>query len=151
MSKVKNPDHYKLEGIEEYETIDFIRAVLGKEGFIQYCRGTILEYIVRADKKGGEEDLRKAGEFMNYIIEELDSVEKAGELLKASLPDDTRSWTAMRHFQLKDGDQLYRKEVGGVTTYVILKRYGELVMECNEENLRDMVNLYFENRGDGKC
>lgn len=55
---VNHPPHYK-QGTTE--TIDLIRAALGDEGFVTYCRGNVLKYIARAPYKGNqEEDLRKA-------------------------------------------------------------------------------------------
>ena len=46
-----DPDHYKTDSVE---CIDAIRAALGKEGFIAYCRGQILRYAWRFGKKDAE-------------------------------------------------------------------------------------------------
>lgn len=66
---VKHPDHYKLMiNGEEAESIDFIKAILGEEGFKKFCRGNSLKYLVRADKKGGAEDLKKARVYIGWEI-----------------------------------------------------------------------------------
>lgn len=66
---VKHPDHYKLVmNGEEVESIDVIKSVLGEEGFKKFCRGNALKYLIRADKKGGAEDLKKARVYLNWEI-----------------------------------------------------------------------------------
>lgn len=79
---VRHPSHYRLEGLKGIESIDIIKAVLGVEGFKKFCRGNALKYLIRADKKNGLEDLRKAAVYLNWEIsgrtEEAD-VEKAAE------------------------------------------------------------------------
>ena len=37
-----------------------IRAALGDEGFLAYCRGNALKYVWRAPLKASAQDLRKA-------------------------------------------------------------------------------------------
>ena len=55
---VNSPPHYTDGGIE---TIDYIEAKLGPDGFKAYCVGNAMKYISRAGKKGSaKEDLSKA-------------------------------------------------------------------------------------------
>ncbi len=55
---VNSPPHYTDGGIE---TIDYIAAKLGPDGFRSYCVGNALKYISRAGKKGAaKEDMSKA-------------------------------------------------------------------------------------------
>lgn len=55
---VNQPSHYNYGDIE---CIDAIRAMLGEEGFISYCKGNALKYTWRAGLKSNtEEDLKKA-------------------------------------------------------------------------------------------
>lgn len=68
---IDHPQHYQLPGLP-CESIDVIRAVLGDEGFCKFCRGNALKYLIRADHKGGTEDLKKA---MKYIGWERDTRE----------------------------------------------------------------------------
>lgn len=64
---VRHPSHYDL-GIKGVETIDVIKAVLGQEGFKKFCRGNALKYLIRADRKNGLEDLKKAAVYLNWEI-----------------------------------------------------------------------------------
>ena len=54
---VNHPPHYTAGSIE---CIDAIRAALGDEGFLAYCRGNALKYVWRAPLKASAQDLRKA-------------------------------------------------------------------------------------------
>lgn len=65
---VNHPAHYKLPGMDA-EAIDVIRAVLGDEGFKAYCHGNVIKYVIRADNKGGIEDLKKARVYLDWEIE----------------------------------------------------------------------------------
>lgn len=67
---VKHPAHYDLPGLP-VESIDVVRAVLGPEGFRKFCRGCALKYLIRADKKGGAEDLQKAMVYINWELSGL--------------------------------------------------------------------------------
>lgn len=52
------PARYRTGG---GEAIDIIRATLGDDGFVAYCRGAALKYRLRAGKKGpAETDHAKA-------------------------------------------------------------------------------------------
>ncbi len=64
---VNSPNHYKLEGLN-CETIDVVKARLGKEGFKSFCVGNILKYILRAEKKNGLEDYKKARKYLDWLI-----------------------------------------------------------------------------------
>lgn len=66
--KINSPNHYKLEGLN-CETIDVVKARLGKEGFKSFCVGNILKYILRAEKKNGLEDYKKAHKYLDWLIE----------------------------------------------------------------------------------
>ena len=69
MDSVKNPAHYHLEGLEGVESIDILRAVAGQEMFKGFCLCNILKYIIRAEKKNGIEDYRKAKQYLEWLIE----------------------------------------------------------------------------------
>ena len=64
---VIKPEHYQAGGIE---TIDVIRAKLGPVGFGYYCEGNVLKYLTRWRHKGGVEDLRKAGVYLDWLLTE---------------------------------------------------------------------------------
>lgn len=64
---VNKPAHYNQGGLE---CIDYIKQVLGLEGFIAYCRGNAIKYQHRADYKGKlEEDLSKGAWYSRVAAE----------------------------------------------------------------------------------
>lgn len=72
---VSKPSHYNHSG--GIECIDYIRQVLGKEGFIAYCRGNQIKYQHRAMYKGKPvEDLEKAHQYNAWAIEALKETEE---------------------------------------------------------------------------
>ena len=66
---VRMPKHYRLELPQNAEAIDVVRAVLGDRGFEHFCRGNVIKYVIRADKKNGLEDLEKAQVYLGWEIE----------------------------------------------------------------------------------
>ena len=64
---INSPKHYRLPGLN-IESIDIIRAILGKY-FKWFCLGNIIKYILRAEKKNGLEDYKKARKYLNWLIE----------------------------------------------------------------------------------
>ena len=64
---VERPAHYN-QG--EIECIDYIRQVLGLDGFIAYCKGNVTKYNHRASYKGNPlEDTKKARWYLDKMIE----------------------------------------------------------------------------------
>ena len=65
---VTHPSHY-TDG--KIEVIDFIR-----DKKLDFCRGNVVKYISRAGKKGDKskelEDLKKARQYCDFAIEELE-------------------------------------------------------------------------------
>lgn len=72
---VDKPYHYNSsDGIE---CIIYIKQVLGKEGFVAYCRGNVIKYNHRAMYKGNPtEDLAKAAYYLNACNETLKEIHK---------------------------------------------------------------------------
>tara|TARA_B100001939_G_scaffold44596_1_gene34398 strand:+ start:192 stop:419 length:228 start_codon:yes stop_codon:yes gene_type:complete len=58
---IKNPPHYAKK---EIEPIDYIIA-----NSLTYCEGNVVKYITRWRDKGGLEDLKKAKQYIDFIIE----------------------------------------------------------------------------------
>jgi hypothetical protein len=76
---VSSPSHYQLvlPTGEDVEAIDIIRATLGEEGTIAYCRGSALKYLLRAGRKDispEAQDLRKAAWFLTYCAQLLEAI-----------------------------------------------------------------------------
>lgn len=68
LDQINYPSHYKLDGLD-IESIDVVKAVLGQEGFKEFCLGNILKYAIRCKKKGQyEDDIRKIKRYCEYII-----------------------------------------------------------------------------------
>ena len=68
-SNVDQPAHYTTG---EIECIDAIRASLGSQGFLSYCKGNVMKYVWRYECKNGVEDLRKAEVYLGWMIETIE-------------------------------------------------------------------------------
>src|SRR5574344_2062450 len=68
---ISSPNHYKLDGLD-IEVKDILKSVLGTVGFLGFYQGNIIKYILRAGKKNGLEDYKKARQDLDWLIEELD-------------------------------------------------------------------------------
>ena len=77
MNDPVNPNHYKDGAIE---CISAIEASMTPEAFAGYCKGNILKYIWRYEKKDKLIGLKKAQWYLNMLIE----VEEQDK----SMPDD---------------------------------------------------------------
>ena len=64
---VNSPNHYKLDGLE-FEAIDLIKATV--KDFNSFCHGNIIKYVLRANKKNGIEDFKKAKKYIEMMIGE---------------------------------------------------------------------------------
>lgn len=69
---VVSPKHYQLEGLG-IESVEVIKSVLGKKGFTKFCLGNVLKYTMRAEKKNGLEDYKKARHYLQWLIEECEN------------------------------------------------------------------------------
>lgn len=67
---VNHPPHCIQTEIECID--DAIKAALGADGFLAFCKGQVIKYLWRAEHKGNRiEDLRKAQWYMEKLIVEL--------------------------------------------------------------------------------
>jgi hypothetical protein len=67
---VNNPAHYTAGSVE---CIDAIRAALGDEAFVAFCRGQAIKYAWRAGlKEKHAEDLRKGAWYLERAAGVLD-------------------------------------------------------------------------------
>ena len=69
---VNHPEHYTQGNIE---CIDAIKEALGVDGFTSYCKGNVMKYLWRAEKKGGVESYKKAQWYLNRMIQEIKTIE----------------------------------------------------------------------------
>ena len=74
IDNVKSPKHYKLDGLN-IEVKDVAFAVIKniKNTKVAVCVFNVLKYVMRAEKKNGIEDYKKAIEYLRYIIEEKEN------------------------------------------------------------------------------
>lgn len=79
---VNHPSHYKLKGLEPYESIDIIKASLGEE-FKSFCIGNVFKYIIRYKNKNGIEDLKKASVYLNWAIKNMEEKSDTERVLKS--------------------------------------------------------------------
>jgi|TARA_R110000787_G_C13262466_1_gene430653 hypothetical protein len=67
---VGKPAHYNLGG--GVECIDYIKQVLGLDGFISYCHGNMIKYQHRHRYKSNPvEDMEKAQWYLNKMLETM--------------------------------------------------------------------------------
>ena len=67
ITTVEAPSYYKTA----IAPIDFIMA-----NNLNFCEGNIIKYITRYKEKGGVEDLKKAKNYLTYLIEHYNKKEK---------------------------------------------------------------------------
>lgn len=72
---VKTPEHYTFGSVQ---LRDAWKACMSKEALCGLFKGNILKYIWRYEHKNGVEDLKKARQYLDWLIEELEE----------DLPDD---------------------------------------------------------------
>lgn len=66
---VHGPEHYKLRGLD-IEAIDIIRGALTEDEFRGFCKGNVLKYTIREGHKNGDEDLKKAKKYLDFLEED---------------------------------------------------------------------------------
>ena len=63
---VESPPHY---ADSEIECIDAMRSSMTREAFSGYCKGNVMKYLWRFEKKGeGTQDLEKARVYLGWLI-----------------------------------------------------------------------------------
>lgn len=71
--KCEDPRILKTEDIikpDYYGKLDVLKFCL--ENNIPFCEGNIIKYVVRYTKKGGVQDLKKAQEYLNRLIDSFE-------------------------------------------------------------------------------
>lgn len=69
---MSTPDYYKHDGIE---TIDYLHAFLTPEEYKGFCKANIIKYLSREHEKMSNIDIRKASDYMRYLMEEIEREE----------------------------------------------------------------------------
>lgn len=72
---VNKPAHYNLTG--GIECIDYIKQVLGNEGFVSYCHGNMIKYQHRYRyKQNSVQDIEKAEWYLNKMLKTMKEIHK---------------------------------------------------------------------------
>lgn len=64
--EIERPKHYHRNGID---VIQFSKLQFAKEELKGFIRINILKYVTRYDRKNGMDDLKKAADYLNMLIE----------------------------------------------------------------------------------
>lgn len=138
IDNVNNPNHYKLGcGVE---SIEIIKRVLGLKGFVAFCLGNILKYLIRAEKKNKLEDYKKAAKYLEWVIQNynrsesyLDKIGEANELFKEFRTD----WENIMDEIAKDLNINKKKQLNYIFHCVFKENY---ILAL--ETLRDFIKEY---------
>lgn len=73
-NNVTKPKHYQGKyGMEALDVVkNFIGALAGERA---YYWGNVIKYLLRFQQKNGVEDLKKARQHLDWLIEEMEEVE----------------------------------------------------------------------------
>lgn len=78
MTDFMTPAHYVLE--DGSDSMDLIAKILGKEQFKGFLRGNALKYLIRYEQKGGADDLFKAMDYIERLVDlKKDPVDRKAE------------------------------------------------------------------------
>jgi hypothetical protein len=68
---MKQNSHYTVGGIQP---IEYMKQKMSKERYEGFCLGNVIKYTSRCEYKGTElNDLYKARDYLNWLIESLES------------------------------------------------------------------------------
>lgn len=140
IDNVNNPNHYKLScGVE---SIEIIKRVLGIKGFVAFCLGNILKYLIRAEKKNGKEDYKKAAKYLEWVIER-ESYEKYEVIQIADVEDLERQlgidWSQIISGIAKDLNIQKAFELDSIFRNIFTENY-----EMARDILDDFIKEYEE-------
>lgn len=99
MSDNINPSHYK-----DYTSLECIEAMqisFGREAVLHFCLCNAFKYIWRWKHKNGEEDLNKAGWYIDYAIDLINDPETS-----PSLGSYSKKFIEMRLYILKEKEEM---------------------------------------------
>ena len=74
--KVNHPNHYQnIAGVEAIDILnDVVKALPGKQAAMLW---NIMKYLLRFQKKNGVEDLKKARNYLDYLIADMDATKSS--------------------------------------------------------------------------
>lgn len=104
MTDFMTPAHYVLE--DGSDSMDLIAKILGREQFKGFLRGNALKYLIRYEQKGGIEDLKKALDYIDRLVDLEEGPEDEAYESGSYLADLFEVMTAMKKILggLEDAD-----------------------------------------------
>jgi hypothetical protein len=72
MSDNINPNHYKFGDMESMDFVDNVLKYGGFEAEQAHYVHNIIKYVIRAPRKNGMEDLKKAEWYLNRLISKIE-------------------------------------------------------------------------------
>ena len=137
VDNINNANHYQICG---FNSIEIIKRVLGLKGFVAFCLGNILKYLIRAEKKNGKEDYKKAAKYLEWVIER-ESYEIYGVIEIADIEDLERqlgvSWNQIISSIAKDLDIKNAFELDSIFRNIFSENY-----EMARDILDDFIKEY---------
>ena len=131
---VNHPNHYQnIAGVEAIDILnDVVKDLPGKQAAMLW---NTLKYLLRFQKKNGLEDLKKAQNYLQYLIDDIETVQNAYE----------------KHSEIL-WDTWYSKEYGNMTIFVKSKEQNgmpsKLVFDT-EYAAEEFRNVFYRMIGDG--
>lgn len=86
--KVNHPEHYQnIAGVEAIDILnDVVKDLPGKQAAMLW---NSMKYLFRFQKKNGVEDLKKARNYLNYLIEDMEETDEPAKKEEAPKPVNT--------------------------------------------------------------
>lgn len=157
MDSVNHPKHYQIgdTGIEAIDIIEAITKEGSLNGFENYCLGNVLKYILRANKKNGIEDYKKAKVYLNWLIESIES-ESDKKTSNGNTPINGDYYYKGYYFEFdKDMSTCYMKCKANESNYIVddimIDEFGYPLFDIDEYgyyllDVRGMSNKIWENK-----
>lgn len=103
-NKVNHPDHYQnIAGVEAIDILnDVVKDLPGKQAAMLW---NSMKYLFRFQKKNGVEDLKKARNYLDYLINDMESTQDAAK--------DTSSETLENDDPQKKACVVYNSKISG--------------------------------------
>lgn len=94
MTDFMTPAHYVLE--DGSDSMDVVAKILGREQFKGFLRGNALKYLIRYELKGGVDDLKKALDYIERLVDLEEGPEDEAYESGSYLADLFEVMTAMK-------------------------------------------------------
>lgn len=135
------PEHYQLE--DGTDTMVWLRKILDKQAFRGFLEGNIQKYLIRYKKKNGLDDLKKARDYLNRLIAEIEYILNETEFA-ATKPEDRKDEKMfiipLPGLVTTDGRQQYLTHKD--CNFFACRRKNNLRQTWKEEHLKFVPEVY---------